>query len=78
MLGLIFGFERTAYNFSESVGTGNLGVHLSPDSGLPSENLVFTFSTADSMESNAAVGECMIDYSDNYQATRVFDFVFGS
>ena len=61
MLGLIFGFEQTAYNFSESVGTGNLGVHLNPDSGLLSENLVFTFSTVDNIESNTAVGECMME-----------------
>ena len=44
------------YNFSESVGTSNLGVRLSPESGELTQNLIFTFSTADS----TAVGECSI------------------
>ena len=50
---LVFGFEQQAYIFSESVGTGNLGVRLSPESGELTQNLIFTFSTAD----NTAVGE---------------------
>ena len=49
----MFGFEQPTYTFSESVGTGNVGVRLSPDSGQLTENLVFTFSTAD----DTAVGE---------------------
>ena len=35
------------------MGTGNLGVRLSPESGQFSQNLVFTFSTED----GSAVGE---------------------
>ena len=53
IVGLVFGFEQQAYIFSESVGTGNLGVHLSPESAQLTQNLIFTFSTTD----NAAVGE---------------------
>ena len=50
---LIFGFEQPSYTFSESAGTGNIGVRLSPESGEFSENFVFTFSTGDV----SAVGE---------------------
>ena len=43
------------YNFSESVGTGNVSVRLSPESisAQLTQNLIFIFSTADS----TAVGE---------------------
>ena len=59
-LGLVFGFESPLYNFSESVGTGFLGVHLSPESVRLTENLVFTFSTANGLGENAAaVSECI-------------------
>ena len=50
---LVFGFEQPSYTFSESVGTGNLGVRLSDESGVLSENLVFTFTTGD----DTAAGE---------------------
>ena len=60
---MVFGFEQLEYTFSESVGTGNLGVRLSPESGELSENLVFTFSTED----DSAVGECVVDSIMLYQ-----------
>ena len=57
---MVFGFEQLTYSFSESVGTGNVGVRLSPESGQLTENLVFTFSTEDS----SAVGECVMEFND--------------
>ena len=42
------------------MGTGNLGVRLSPESGQLSENFVFTFSTEDGMGPNSAVGEYIV------------------
>ena len=51
--GLIFGFEQPVYNFSESVGTSNLVIRLSPESAQLTQNLIFILSTADS----TAVGE---------------------
>ena len=50
---LIFGFEQPSYSFSESVGTGTLGVRLSPESGQLTRDLVFTFSTQD----DSAIGQ---------------------
>ena len=46
------------YTFAESMGTGMLGVRLSPESGQLSEDLVFTFSTLD----GTAAGEYIITY----------------
>ena len=60
IIGLVFGFEQQVYIFSESVGTGNLGVRLSPESGQLAQNLIFTFSTADS----TAVGKPSINNTD--------------
>ena len=51
---LVFGFEQPEYTFSESVGVGNLGVRLSPESGVLSMPLVFTFTTV----ADSAIGEC--------------------
>ena len=51
---LVFGFEQPSYTFSESVGIANLGVRLSPESGMLSMPLVFTFTTGD----DSAIGEC--------------------
>ena len=54
IIDLVFGFEQPSYTFSESVGIANLGVRLSPDSGMLSMPLVFTFTTED----DSASGEC--------------------
>ena len=43
----VFGFEFSAYTFSESVGMGIVAVTLDAESGQLSENVVFTFSTLD-------------------------------
>jgi hypothetical protein len=51
---VVFGFEQPSYTFLESVGTGNLRVRLSPESGQLSEPLIFTFRTED----DSAIGEC--------------------
>ena len=48
------------YSFAESVGTSFLGVRLSPESVQLTENLAFTFSTANGLEENAAVGEFVL------------------
>ena len=47
IIDIVFGFELPAYTFSESVGMGIVAVTLDAESGVLSENVVFTLSTQD-------------------------------
>ena len=60
IIDLVFGFEQPSYTFSESVGVANLGVRLSPESGILSMPLVFTFTT-DSEDDSAICKRRKID-----------------